>query len=355
MKQQTGTENLPFDTSVARPVVAERTSEISHSMAASAIPQISSTSMRPTGCNVALLTGGDDKPYVLGLVSALTSNGIIVDVIGSNDLDVPDLLHNSRVNFLNLRGDQRLDANLASKITRVLRYYWRLLAYAITTKVGIFHILWNNKFEVLDRTLLMLYYRVMGRRTVLTAHNVNMRKRDGTDSWLNRSSLKIQYRLSDHIFVHTQQMKSDLLTDFGVPGEKTSVIPFGINNTVPNSSMTAVDAKRMLGIRKSDKVILCFGQIAPYKGLEYLIDAFREVAEENASYWLIIAGKVKKGQTKYWNEIRRKIANGGIQNRITERIEHIPDEEVEVYFKAADVLSCTLCSHFPKWCPVFSI
>ena len=53
--------------------------------------------------------------------------------------------------------------------------------------------------------------------------------------------------------------------------------------------------------------MLCFGQIAPYKGLEYLVDAFSELAKRDETYRLIIAGKVKQGQTEYWNEIRRKI------------------------------------------------
>ena len=31
----------------------------------------------------------------------------------------------------------------------------------------------------------MLYYRWLGKRVVLTAHNVNARQRDGNDTWLN--------------------------------------------------------------------------------------------------------------------------------------------------------------------------
>src|SRR5438552_16275207 len=106
---------------------------------------------------------------------------------------------------------------------------------------------------------------------VFTAHNVNIRKRDCTDTWLNRLSLRIQYQLSDHIFVHTERMKAELVSDFAVTADKVSVIPFGINNTVPNTDMTPADAKRLLGIPDGDKTILCYGQIAPYKGLEYLI------------------------------------------------------------------------------------
>ena len=57
--------------------------------------------------------------------------------------------------------------------------------------------------------LLMLYYKLLGKRIVFTAHNVNAGKRDSNDSWLNRLSLKVQYNLSDHLFVHTEGMKSE--------------------------------------------------------------------------------------------------------------------------------------------------
>ena len=63
-----------------------------------------STSQLSSSPHVALLTGGGDKPYALGMAAALTSAGIFVDFIGSDDLSVPELFNNPRVNFLNLRG-----------------------------------------------------------------------------------------------------------------------------------------------------------------------------------------------------------------------------------------------------------
>ncbi len=195
---------------------------------------------------VSLLTGGGDKPYALGMGAALTSAGIHVDFIGSDDLSVPELLHNPRVNFLNLRGDQRARTQARRKILRVLRYYVKLVAYAATAKPKLFHILWNNKFQLFDRTLLMLYYKLLGKKIVLTAHNVNAGKRDSNDSWLNRLSLKIQYNLSNHVFVHTNGMKQELISDFRIPAGKVSVIPFGINNTVPSTSLSSAQARRQL-------------------------------------------------------------------------------------------------------------
>ena len=49
--------------------------------------------------HVALLTGGGDKPYALGMAEALTSVGIYVDFIGSDDLNVPELLGNLENSF----------------------------------------------------------------------------------------------------------------------------------------------------------------------------------------------------------------------------------------------------------------
>src|SRR5205823_4590310 len=238
--------------------------------------------------HVALLTGGGDKPYAHGMVEALTSVGMQIDFIGSDDLGVPELLRNPRANFLNLRGDQRAGASVLTKIVRVLRYYAKLITYAARAKPKLFHVLWNNKVELFDRTLLMLYYKLLGKKVVFTAHNVNAGKRDSNDSRLNRISLKIQYGLTDHIFVHTAKMKRELEFDFGIQKEKVSVIPFGINNTVPNTGLSCAEARRQLGLNTNDKTLLFFGNIAPYKGLEYLIAAFSELLKEDRSYRLMI-------------------------------------------------------------------
>jgi glycosyltransferase involved in cell wall biosynthesis len=288
--------------------------------------------------SVALLTGGGDKPYAFGLAMELISKVASLDLIGSDELDSPEF-HNKRgVNFLNLRGDQRPDASLRKKMFRVLAYYAKLIQYALTAKPGIFHILWNNKFEFFDRTLLMFYYRLLGKQIVLTLHNVNARRRDSKDTSLNQLTLRIQYRLADHIFVHTEKMKIELIEEFRVQAARLTVIPFGINNAVPDTRLTAGEAKARLGIRNGDRTILFFGNIAPYKGLEYLISAFRQIATRHDDYRLIIAGRPKNCE-KYWAAIREAIRQDVQRGRILLKEEYIPDDMTELYFKAADVLA----------------
>src|SRR5580698_9423211 len=139
---------------------------------------------------ISLLTGGADRPYAFGLATALASKGVALDLIGNDDLDCPELRGQRGVRFLNLRGDQRPDASLVRKASRVLVYYVKLILYAALAKPQVFHILWNNKFESFDRTLLMLYYRLLRKRIVLTAHNVNAGRRDSNDTPLNRFTLR---------------------------------------------------------------------------------------------------------------------------------------------------------------------
>ena len=287
--------------------------------------------------SVALLTGGGDRPYAFGIATELISKGVGLEVIGGDDLDFPELHGKPNVRFLNLRGDQRPDASFTRKALRILSFYVKLLRYVLSAKPKIFHILWNNKFQLFDRTLLMLLYRLLGKEVVLTVHNVNAATRDSKDSLLNRLTLRIQYGLAAHLFVHTEKMKAALIEEFDVQAARIAVIPFGINNSVPNTQLTSTEAKQRLGLGNREKAILFFGNIAPYKGLEFLVTAFQKSVAEHPEYRLVIAGWPKNCE-KYWNEIRERIREDTKEGRILLRAEYIPDEETEVYFKAADVL-----------------
>jgi D-inositol-3-phosphate glycosyltransferase len=285
---------------------------------------------------VALLTGGGDKPYVFSLTQALVSKGAALDLIGSDELDFVELRGRPGVTFLNLRGSVRPDVTKTRKILRISVYYARLLWYAARSRPELFHVLWNNKFEHLDRTLLMLYYRLLGKQVALTAHNVDAGRRDNSESRLNRLTLRIQYGLSDVIFVHTERMKRELIEEFGVNPARITVIPFGMNTSLPDTPLTPADAKQRLGIGADERAILFFGNITPYKGLEYLVEAFHELLRHCDKYRLIIAGNPTRCES-YWKEIRNAIAEDVRSGRVLLRADFIPDEDAEVYFKAADV------------------
>lgn len=276
---------------------------------------------------------------MFGLTMALISQGVRVDVIGSDGVDSPEMHSTPGLSFLRLQQNNSPGTSKGTRIRRLLAYYARLIWYSCGARPKIFHILWNNKLKYLDRTLLMLWYRLLGKKVVFTAHNVNMAQRDGRDSRLNRMTLKVQYRLSNHIFVHTKKMKDDLAEQFGVRAEAVTVIPYGINNAVPNTALTSAEAKQRLGIAKGDRTILFFGNLRSSKGLHHLVTAFQLVADRHPDYRLIIAGEPKKRCEQYVRDVQETINTHPSRDRVIQRLGYVPDSETELYFKAADVLA----------------
>jgi len=130
-------------------------------------------------------------------------------------------------------------------------------------------------------------------------------------------------------------MKTELIAEFDVPGNRVVVIPFGINNAVPRTDLSQTEAKRRLGIRDDHKTMLFFGKIGPYKGLDQLLAAFQTILGQHADYRLIIAGSPRGGSEQYWRELQQSIRK---DERILVRAEFIPDQDIELYFKAADIL-----------------
>ena len=93
-------------------------------------------------------------------------------------------------------------------------------------------------------------------------------------------------------------------------------------------------AKKKLQVEKK-KVILFFGYIKPYKGLELLIRSFPSILEKLPDAYLMIVGEVYGDDTVYSNLIKKL----NMENNVTYLNRFVTNEEVELYYKAADVLA----------------
>ena len=294
------------------------------------------------GMKVSLLTGGGDPTYALPLCSVLTSRGVHVDFIAGDAMANAEAVRVENCKYYNLRGDQNPHVAVSTKVLRILMSYYKLIKYSAMTDSRLFHILWLTKiwpsrFVYFDRTILIIIYKALGIEVVHTAHNINEGERDHNDTFLNRLTLRFMYKFIDHIFVHTEKMKLQLIGSFHIRDSKVTVIPFGINNVLPKSGMTEMEAKRLLNIADHHKTLLCFGQIAPYKGLDILISALQILRCKGNDWRLVIAGNIKEGHHEYWANIQKMIEQHDLGGNIIKIIEFIPDQNVEWYFKAADV------------------
>jgi D-inositol-3-phosphate glycosyltransferase len=288
---------------------------------------------------VALLTGGQDPPYARGLLRELLARGISVACVGSDELTDYHPAGSERLEFHNFVGDQG-PARVMTKAWRVLRYYGRVLRFAARTDARLFHILWFRKFPWLERTLLNACFKLLGKKLVFTAHNVDDQARDGRRGprLVDRLSLTFLYRSVDHVFVHTPRMKRELVERFGIAEKKVTVVPFGINDVIPVSTATRVAARQQLGLRPDDKVLLFFGHVAPYKGVEDIIGALAGLVEEDRRVTLLLAGPVKnKSCDPYWRQLEALIEKLRVAAHVRKAIRYIPDEDVGLFFRASDV------------------
>jgi glycosyltransferase involved in cell wall biosynthesis len=288
---------------------------------------------------VALLTGGKDAHYVLGLLPELAARGVQVALVGNAELADAEDVASGRVEFHNLVGSLDPDDGPMAKAWRVLSYYGRLLAFAARTDARLFHILWFRKFPLVERMLLTGYFKLLGKKLAFTAHNVDDHARDGrTGTFQNRLSLTFLYRIVDHIFVHTPQMKTELVQQFGVSERKVKVVPFGLNDVIPAARVSRSEARQQLGLGPDEKVLLFFGNIAPYKGVEDLLGALATLIHEDGRFTLILAGRVKDRSCEtYWAELENLIEALELSKYVRKEIRYVPDGEVGLLFRAADV------------------
>jgi len=94
------------------------------------------------------------------------------------------------------------------------------------------------------------------------------------------------------------------------------------------------DARKVLGIKDDVNLVLFFGLIRKYKGLDMLLDAFNEL-KDNPNINLIIAGEFYEDKQPYLDLIEKY----QIQNQVILHAKFIANEDVKLYFSAADLVA----------------
>jgi glycosyltransferase involved in cell wall biosynthesis len=100
----------------------------------------------------------------------------------------------------------------------------------------------------------------------------------------------------------------------------------------PTRGLTRAEARRALNIGDDGPLVLFFGFVRRYKGLRQLIEALAQVPPPVR---LLVAGEFWEDVQLYHDLIRQH----GLQDRVIVHNHYIPNEDIEAYFIAADVLA----------------
>lgn len=104
----------------------------------------------------------------------------------------------------------------------------------------------------------------------------------------NRLSNRILYnrgrKYMDQIIVHGEKLKEQMIKEYNLPNQSVHAIPIGEHEVAPFKKYERED------IKEDGNLILFFGRIWKYKGLEYLIKAETMITKEVPDAKIIIAG-----------------------------------------------------------------
>jgi len=134
----------------------------------------------------------------------------------------------------------------------------------------------------------------------------------------------------DSFIVLSKKVENELLNI--VPGAKYKYSPHPVYNIFKNT-LSKEQAKAELNIA-TKKVLLFFGLIRKYKGLDILINAMEKINNELDDYTLLIVGECYENKAKYTDLIK----NAGITDNVQCHYSFVPDNEVGKYFSASDVV-----------------
>jgi glycosyltransferase involved in cell wall biosynthesis len=135
-----------------------------------------------------------------------------------------------------------------------------------------------------------------------------------------------------HLVAHSEADKKQLVELYHIPEKRIWIVPHGPYDHY--KKIKKGDARKRLKLREGEFVILYFGLIRKYKGVEYLLAGFNKIPEEAiGNFRLLLVGEV-------WDDIglNEKVASSLYKERIALRTEYVPDNDVALYFSAADVV-----------------
>ncbi len=165
-------------------------------------------------------------------------------------------------------------------------------------------------------------------RVVFVCHNILPHEPHRWDPLLARFALAAGH---GHVVQSTSEAKA---LQALLPGLQPVVVNIPIFDMFAEKMILKRDARDRLGVPAEGAVLLFFGFVRPYKGLDYLLRALPKVRQRLPDVHLLIAGEFWHDKANYLDLIERL----GLGQAVTLLDYYIPNEEVPVCFSAADVV-----------------
>ena len=196
---------------------------------------------------------------------------------------------------------------------------------------------------------LLLLLKTVKTKTVITIHEVYVNKED--NKWKIYEYQKVPFprfiiRILVNLFIKTSCKLCDgivatnlaskqVLTDYyKIPEEKIHVAPWAVEEK--RGMIPLEKRKKYEKMFSNKKIILCFGNISPRKGLDIAIKSMKTISQSYPEYLLVISGKASKYNKDFENELHELPKKLNLEDKVV-FTGFIDDDEVEILFELAEM------------------
>jgi glycosyltransferase involved in cell wall biosynthesis len=187
---------------------------------------------------------------------------------------------------------------------------------------------WNPFFGLAFGTIVNLLFLLSKQRICFLCHNIA--PHEGT--FLDKLLSKYAFLTAQYFIVHSEEDKNNLLAL--KPTAQIKRNPHSTYSVFKDyHTFTKEESRRILDIARYKNVILFFGLVREYKGLQYLIYAMENIIK-SIDCLLLVVGEFYEPKDKYVSLVNDLL----LQEHIIIIDQYVKNEEIPVYFCSADVV-----------------
>jgi len=204
------------------------------------------------------------------------------------------------------------------------------LIAGLFTKADILHAQWWSLPLFPVYIFICLGFKVRKKPVVFTVHNVLPHERPKIYLALTR----FLFKLCDHFIVHTTKNVEQLSQYYNISKKRISCISHGTLDFHIKKLSSRNIIRSEMRFDANYKIILFFGAIRPYKGLDTLLKSFSKVLIKFPETRLLVAGKLWEN----WQPYDNLITSLEITDYVTTFLDYIPSGEVHKFFNSSDLV-----------------
>ncbi|MCU0497712.1 MAG: glycosyltransferase family 4 protein [Anaerolineae bacterium] len=285
--------------------------------------------------------------YVYHLCQSLAEQGVTVELLTATTYELADLPHHFTVRpILPMWDPHRHQTRY--RLLHNLRRIWRGIQFVFAWICAVWIVLRDKPDIVLlgiirfslERYFIAILKR-FGVKLAAVVHDVRMFNHNpGASVTLDESRYVDTYRRIyqkfDALFVHDRINYELFLAMYQIPPDRVHEMALPpmtlLAEITPN--LSAADLRAMYGLLDERPIVLFFGTINKYKGVENLIRAFPIIYQATDARLMIVGYAGKDAEPERLQQLAQEV---GIGDQVIWHFGYVPNESVRAFMEVAEV------------------